>query len=413
MRFRARGSIVAVVAISLSICLSATAHAARGWTGPTALSNDSVTSLFSLHSLASSGARLHLLYGRSDPQVGGGSLVYRRSLDAGRTWEPERVLFAGNARLTEVISNISMTARGDVVVALFRSHDATKALLFTRTSRDGGTTWGPRVRVDAVATTLRMGISSVTISDAGIVVAWSVRSTGRIYTSLSADGGRTFGERHPVGMTSYDFACGNPDYRDGMVALGSDGMSVELAWIDGRNAQCAAEELFLRRSTDGGLTWKPRQLVPTIKGGTFGWPEVAIRGKSVLLLLKPQAFGQLLLRSGDGGRSFEPHVLDTGEGTFQGDVAFAPDGHAMVTMPETTVSDTGAVTAGRLFTMSSFDKGATWSAPRLAQKMAAGISTPNLAFAGGRSVVAFVAWTDSPYENDVFVTVSTGDRTQP
>ena len=40
MRFRARRSIVAMVAISLSICLSTAALAARGWTGPTALTRD-------------------------------------------------------------------------------------------------------------------------------------------------------------------------------------------------------------------------------------------------------------------------------------------------------------------------------------------------------------------------------------
>jgi hypothetical protein len=415
MRFRARSSIAAVVAISLSICLAATALGARGWTGPTALSNDSVTGLFSLHSLASDGSRLHLFYARSDLQgVSGGSLLYRRSLDAGRTWEPERVLFAANDRLTEAISNISMTARGDVVVALFRTHTARNALLFARTSHDGGTTWGPRVRIDAVATDLEMGISSVTISDARILVAWTVRTTGHIYTSFSTDGGQTFSQRNLVASTSYDFACGNPDYRDGMVSLGSGGKSVELAWSDGRNAQCAADQLFVRHSTDGGLTWKPRQLVPTVAGGTFGWPEIAILGKSVLLLLKPQASGQLLLRSGDGGVSFDAQLLDTTQGTGQGDVAFAPDGHAMVTMPEVTLSDTGVVTSSRLFTMSSNDRGATWLAPRLAQAMAAaGISTPNLAFAGDTPVVAFVVWTDPPYANDVFVTTGTGDRTQP
>src|SRR5439155_11240655 len=62
MRFRAQGSIVAIAAIALSISLSTAALAARGWTGPTALTHDGITGLLSLHSLASAGQRLHLFY---------------------------------------------------------------------------------------------------------------------------------------------------------------------------------------------------------------------------------------------------------------------------------------------------------------------------------------------------------------
>jgi hypothetical protein len=415
MRFRTRSAIVTIAAISLSICLSSTTLAARGWTGPTALTRDSITGLSSLHSLASDGQRLHLFYPRSDFVGTTDTLVYRRSLDGGMTWEPERVLFASGDRLTEAFSNLSIAARGDLVVVLFRSHDAKNALLFTRTSHDGGATWGPRVRIDRVATNLKMGISTVTISDAGIVLAWSVRTTGHIYTSLSTDGGETFSLRHKLATTAFSFICGDPDYRDGLVGLAADGKAVDLAWSDGLNAQCGADELFLRRSTDGGKTWKPRQLVPDNGGGTFGWPEVAVHGKSVLLLVSPQGPGQLLLQSADGGLTFEPRLLDPDATTYAGDVAFAPDGQAMVALPEArTFSAEGSeITSSRLVTLSSSDGGSTWSGPRVAQAMADFISTPNLAFTGSKPTIAFPNGSNDPFSVDVFVTVGTGDRTQP
>ena len=196
-----------------------------------------------------------------------------------------------------------MAARGDDVVALFRSHDAKDALLFTRTSLDGGTTWGPRVRIDRVATSLRWAFRSVTITDAGILVAWTVRSTGRIYTSLSTDGGTTFSA-----VTDRDdelrLRLRQPRL-SGRAREPRVGRQIgQRAWSDERNSTCGADELFLRRSTDGGLTWKT-PLVPTGAKGTLGWPEVAVHGKTVLLLLSPQRSGQLLLRSSNGGRSFQ------------------------------------------------------------------------------------------------------------
>lgn len=415
MRPRTRTSMVAVATIGLSICLSGTAVAARGWTGPTALTRDGVTSLLSLHSLASDGQRLHLFYPRAGAAGTAGRLLYRRSQDGGRSWDPERVLFASGSRLTEAYANLSIAARGDVVVVAFRSHDATDALLFTRTSTDGGTSWGPRVRIDRVATNLKMGLSALAISEAGIVIAWSVRTTGRIFTSLSTDGGKSFSAPQRLATTTFTFVCGNPDYRDGMVGLAADGMAVDLAWSDRPNAQCGADELFLRRSTDGGRTWKSRQLLPDEGIGTSGWPELAVHGKSVLLLISPMKPGQLLLQSADGGQSFQPHLLDSDGPTSQGDVAFASNGHAMVTLPEVTFSaDGSAATSSRLVTLSSSDHGRTWSSPEVAQVMGGGtpraIGTPNLTFIGTKPTIAFNLITSDLIGSDIFLTQGTGDR---
>ncbi len=214
-----------------------------------------------------------------------------------------------------------------------------------------------------------------------------------------------------IRTTAFSFICANADYRDGMVGLAADGKAVDLAWSAGANGACGPNKLFLRRATDG--VERGSQLLPDDGAGSLGWPEVAVRGNSVLLLISPQAPGQRLLHSVDGGRTFERQDLDTDRATGPGDVEFAPDGRAMVALSEMTLASDGSVASARLAASSSSDRGATWSKARLAQAPAAVVTTPNLAFAGAPPVIAFNAYADPPFGTDVFVTIATGDRTLP
>jgi hypothetical protein len=353
---------------------------------------------------------LHLIYPISTTGNRAGQLVYRRSLDAGHTWEPGRILFESGPRLTEAYANLSIAARAGMVVVAFRSHDARQALLFTRTSLDSGDSWGPRVRIASDVSDLRMGISAVAISDAGIVIAWSIRRTGRIYARLSTDHGVSFEAPRWLATTHFDFACGNGEFRDGMVGLAAEGKSVDLAWINGYDGPCGPNQLYLRRSTDGGKTWRARQVLPT--GDTLGWPEIAVQGKNVLLLIPPRTgAGQLLLRSSDGGRNFTATVLDAARPTGQGDVVFAADGEAMVALPENTLSNNGfQVLSSRLVIFSSLDDGATWSR-QLVQSHAGPVGQPNVAIAGGQPTIVYLLVTSDTVAD--IVATTRADRTLP
>ncbi len=341
--------------------------------------------LSSMHSVAASGSTIHLVH----PIQGGGSLPasvsYQRSLDAGASWSPERVLFRTGGRLAGTVGNLAIAARGQSVTFAFRTHDADAALLFTRTSRDGGDTWGRRVLVARITTPLLMGIPAVAISSAGIFVAWSDRSSGAVSIRRSDDGGDSYGPATRLGVTRHDVYCGDPPFVDGLVGLAARGRNVQVVWSQSPSGSCFPNVLLLRRSTDGGDTYQPRQTLSD--SPTHGWPQLATRGDIVLIIVGGWAGKLLLFRSEDSGATFRRSVAGPLYGTFTQDVAIIAAGLAMITFSR-PMEGGNALPGSELLYRQSSDDGQTWSDPAIAFSRPGRYATsPNLVFADGLPVI--------------------------
>lgn len=381
---------VVVALAALLILVPSVSAAPRPWP-VRALTSDHLTGLTANHELASDGSTLHLVYVH-EPTAFLGDLLYRRSSDGGQSWTAPQTLFSTGGRLTELVGNLGIAAGGDLVVVTFRARDADDALLFTVASHDGGKTWGKRVRI-ARSSAPRMGIPSISLSSAGVIVGWTDRTNGRIYTRLSSDQAVTFEPAQLIATTRFSFICGNPAYTDGFVSLAADGDHAYVNWTSDPAGGCNPATLLLRRSTDGGRTWRPRQHLPDT-AGTLGWPEMAAKGRSVVLFVQLAAAGNLLLRSTDAGRTFtDQALLPDNPATLatSGDVDYAPDGSLRLVNGEYTVAPDGRFSSSVLVTRRSADGGATWGSRSIAASAPDRLidSAPNLAFAGTSTVVAF------------------------
>ena len=194
-------------------------------------------------------------------------------------------------------------------------------------STDGQTFTSPVVVSDASRP--RVGAASPVIDSRGdlVVLYEDFKEDRRDYENLegpvweepfalvvtrSSDGGRTFSPGVEVDagvLPTKRFLIFLPEFPS--IAAGRDG-SLYVAWSDGRNGD---EDVFLRRSADGGRTWAPVTRVndnPVGDGTTQSMPKVAVAPDGrvdVLFLDRRRDPGDLradafLAFSRDDGRTF-------------------------------------------------------------------------------------------------------------
>jgi hypothetical protein len=123
--------------------------------------------------------------------------------------------------------------------------------------------------------------------------------------SRSLDGGATFGPPARVGDTPASALPGVRWVPIPSAAVASDGR-VLVAWPACRPEQCAANEVVVAASADGGQSWAPP--VRVAAAGSAFMPAVAggPDGRVALLFhtLRREGIDVWLARSADGGRSF-------------------------------------------------------------------------------------------------------------
>ena len=229
-----------------------------------------------------------------------------------------------------------------------------------------------------------------------LVAAWqqdrlSDGGSRGLATSVSVDGGLTWGTRQPAPFTQ---CAGGVFARasDPWVAIGSSSvLQIGIAFTGAANAIGARSAVLVSRSVDGGNSWSAALPLIDDDGTRFFndkesltidstdpsyvyavWDRLDVNDRGITLLA----------RSTDGGVSWSSPVpiFDPGAGRQTiGNVAVTtPDGSVHVFFTELGPSTSNpAVTEGSLNVMRSTNKGLTWSAPtRIAQLLAVGTRLP-------------------------------------
>lgn len=363
MRFLPRRSVQSIVVAALASTLLtglivATAQGAR-WSPASLVTPTRDATLTALHELAASDTALHLVHARVGPGARDDHLTYQRSTNGGRTWSRERDLFRSSITYKALFPNLAIAARGDRVIVAYRVRGPSGVALLVRVSDDAGLTFAPSVRLARGDHGRGLGVPAVTIAAGALVVAWTDRATGNILVRRSTNGGTSFGRPGIFARSALSIDCADPDVVDGLVGLASTGSTVHLAWSDGPRGACIAARIRIRTSDDSGRTFA----APRVVTGTdsFGWPELAARGRALLISLQRPTGGLLLLRSKDAGHTFTQQVLKpgAGRGLGAGDVALLGGGRAWVVYPDVRYHGS-EVTTTRLVFRRSRDGGRTW-----------------------------------------------------
>ena len=207
-------------------------------------------------------------------------------------WEPDvrQTNSTGNSYTSE--NNAwCIAASGNVVhIVWYDDRDGNYEIYYKR-STDGGTTWGTDSRL--TNDTFYSGLPAIAVSVSIINVVWEDSRNGNyeIYYKRSSDGGINWGEEKRL---TYDTAYSR------YPSIAVSGSNVHIVWRDYRDGN---DEIYYKRSTDGGINWGADTRL-TNNGSSSLSPSIAVTGTFVHVVWMDVRNGNSEMyykRSTDGG----------------------------------------------------------------------------------------------------------------
>jgi hypothetical protein len=232
-------------ALALTLVLIQQA-AAIAWTDPVYVLGSTPLHKYGPKSMAVTGTqRVHVFL--TDPEGGWVSdAVYRRSGDGGLTWADAVIL--GQRGDGESAEAMAIRRFGlSTLDALW----AREGHLYLSTSLNNGFAWADPVDV---APQSGAGAADVARFADVVAVVWA-NYPYDVRVKVSTDGGETFGPATTLGSHDVDQEeWGSP------TVINKNG-TITVAWIEKWSIFGDPARLVIRRSTNGGATWRPRQVV--------------------------------------------------------------------------------------------------------------------------------------------------------
>ena len=329
---RAPCSAVAAMLCALLLSLLPATAIGAGWSTLKRVTDERTSRFDSLHQLAADSGTFHVVHPRVGPNTTDDRVFYQRSDDHGKTWTDVSTLFQATNTQRNVVPNLAIAAKGDVVAVAWRVSGPEEHAMFVRVSRDGGRSFGQRKDIFATRRDDGIGVPAVAIGSKGrvVVVAWTDRATRRVLLRTSRDGGRTFGDARTLGRTGLSIDC-RERLTDGLVGLAASRRFIHAAWSDAPTRRCQASSIETRRSGDRGRTWEPARTVTSRR--SYGWPELDARGRTVMATVQAPSGDVIVARSADDGSSWSDRLLKAPRGySFSAaDVVLLPDRKAIIT----------------------------------------------------------------------------------
>ncbi len=190
-------------------------------------------------------------------------------------WEPDRRLtYDGSVSQTSANSGWCVAAQDSVVHVVWFDYRDGGDKIYYRRSMDNGVSWGPEIKlIDTAAYYPGAPIVSLAISPPQTVhIVWCdyIRNgDDEIFYKRSTDGGTTwFSDKR---LTTDDHMV----EADSWPSAAASGQNIHVVWHDYKwDGSRFNWDIFYTRSTDGGATWEPEQRLTSYPRMT-GPPSVA------------------------------------------------------------------------------------------------------------------------------------------
>ena len=228
-------------------------------------------------SVAASGSNVHVVWHGID--LGAWVIFYRRSTDCGMSWQP---IVQISDFIPLVSDNPSVAASTTDVHVVWRQwRGGNDSDIYYRRSTNGGVTWEPVTQLTFDPN--RSEAPSVAVSGTNVHVVWhDCRENAEIHYKRSSNRGASWSD--DIRLTYDSAASWEP-------SVATSGQMVHTVWFDERDGGYRHEEIYYKRSTDGGTTW-PQDDVRLTNDPAMSWgPSVAISGAGVHVVLNDTRTG--------------------------------------------------------------------------------------------------------------------------
>jgi len=314
-----------------------------------------------------------------DNRDGNTEIYYKRSTDAGATWDSADTRLTYNPYISE---DPVIASGGSIVHVVWEDSRDGNFEIYYKRSTDSGATWSSDLRL-----TNAPGYSFIpdlSVFDSLIHLVWRDDRDGNwgIYYKRSTDAGVSW--TPDSCLTSNPIAVDDP-------SVSCSGSFTYLVWPDDRSWEWV---LYYKRSMDGGVTWDTTDNRLSFTPDNAYSPSISSSDSNV------HVAWQVTPQSGQGGRIFYKHSTDFGtlwsQDTCLVDSAVLPSLVVSGSMVHLVWCDGRHSIAYNLYYKKSTDNGVTWSSDMCLTNTTRSAFWPTIRVSGP---VVHVNWTDNRYGN--------------
>jgi hypothetical protein len=327
--------------------------------------------------IAVSGSNVYVVW--EDETPGNYEVLLRRSSDNGATWGSIVNLSKNPGTSTD--PQIAASGSSVYVVWTQVAIDEGPSDILFRKSSDDGATWGSKTNLSSDG---ESSTPEVSTSDGNVYVVWIDVGVGNhdVFFKRSTDGGVTW--KSKVNLSKSDNQSRDPE-------IAATGGEVYVTWMD----KMSFSEVFLRRSTDEGATWKSKVNLSNAPDYSDEFPKMAVSGSNVYVVW----FGSeevftgdsdiFLRRSTDKGATWKPVVQLSNTGNAQSLHVAGSGSNVYVAWKD---RETSSSTNSDIFFRRSTDNGASWKSTVNLSNNDGESNYPLLAATGNN---VYLVWDDS------------------
>ncbi|HKU50029.1 MAG TPA: sialidase family protein [Nitrososphaera sp.] len=273
--------------------------------------------------------------------------------------------------------------------------DASLADVFFRGSTDNGVTWGSKIKISSSGTNTNFGTPHIATSGSNVYITWQDTGADDVFFRRSTDEGASW--KSIVNLSDNTGQSSDPQ-------VAASGSTVYVVWYDRTPGNY---EILLERSNDGGGTWEDVQNISNNGGDSFD-PQITVSDSYTYIVWRDSSTSAsntniLFSRSADDGETWDPSFDLSSDNKSNTDPLITVSGSNVYVVWVKRISSDGT----EVYFRGSTNNGANWGSRIKISNSGTEVSITSHDIAASGSNV-YISWSDD-VSSDVYFRRSTDE----